>query len=638
VSYGGFPYGGVAYAASDVAEIPVQTEAILAVEWSPTTGALEEPVWVDISGDVRSWSTSRGRGRELERFQPGRATIVLNNRTRAYDSATNSNVRPMRRVRIRETINGVTYPIFDGYVDKWQLDYPDTGKDATATITATDGFKMFNRTELGRSVYDVEVLSDSPTLYWRLDETLNHPDGLTLQALNAGSLGSAGSRDYVGPPLRFGDQPLITNDAGGSVFTNQDTLGTSVFLSMGLVVPAATLDLFAVAPFVLEAWCIPLEDPPGTVLDDAVLFTDGDSSQMNLIYDNPGGTFAFAVANDAATAFTATSAVAQRNKRHHVVARFVSGEPLRLWVDGVLTSSAATTGAFTTSDTLEVLTAGSPGNNNWVGNASHMAVYVGANASAVDQSWVDRHFSAGSAPWQDDQPEDRIERVVDLTGWVAGTEIDPGNVALQSAEIADQTALEHVQKVGETEFGLTFMNREGKLRMVSRASQDTRTPVLAVLGDLSPEVGYTAITFDDGDTVIRNSATISRLNGVAQTDTDAGSITEFGRFQYTLDGLLHRLDSYSASYAGFIVDEYDQPRRRVVSIELGPPIAGQEAEVFAMMLGRELGDAVTVRNRPLGGGATFEQVCVIEGIEQSGTPKVRTARFILSPEFTGALF
>jgi hypothetical protein len=52
------------------------------------------------------------------------------------------------------------------------------------------------------------------------------------------------------------------------------------------------------------------------------------------------------------------------------------------------------------------------------------------------------------------------------------------------------------------------------------------------------------------------------------------------------------------------------------------------------MLGLRIGDAITVRNRPLGGGATFEQVSVVEGIEHSGEPKRRSTRFILSPEFT----
>ena len=152
------------------------------------------------------------------------------------------------------------------------------------------------------------------------------------------------------------------------------------------------------------------------------------------------------------------------------------------------------------------------------------------------------------------------------------------------------------------------------------------------------QVGYRSIRPDDGDEVIRNSATISRLNGVAQTATGA-TIDEFGRFQYTLDGLLHRLDSYSTSYAQFIVNEYENPRRRIVELTIGPPPDGEEDLYLPAMLGPELGDAITVTHTPQGLGSAFTQTCVVEGISHQSSPgKNRTTTFTLSPEFSGALF
>lgn len=641
MSYGGFPYGGVAYAASDVAEIPqADTEPALAVEVSFTTDALEAPVWVDITPDVRSWDTLRGRLRELERFQPGRATIVLANRERQYDSVYQDgpwygNLKPMRRVRIRETFNGVTYPTFDGFIDRWQLDYPDIGKDATATLIATDGFKILARAELGRSVYHETVLADSPSAYWPLDERLD--TGVDLQsALNHGTLGPAGNATYAGPPLRLGEQGLIVNDPGASIFTNQDTLGPSVFLRMGVDAPGS-LDVFGSAPFALECWCIPVEDPPGTVLDDAALWSDAGADALNVLFDVSAATFVAAVANDVGTSFIATSAVVDRVQRHHVVVRFVAGQTLQLWVDGVLTESGATTGTFALpvgDDLFFGNTGSSPGNNNWVGWLSQGAVYLGAAATAVNQDWVDVHYAAGTAPWQDDQPGERLDRVLDLAEWPAGLrQLDAGNVALQSATIEKQTALEHCQKVGETEFGLLFMSRDGNVRLIDRAAMLARVPAPAVFGDTAGEVGYRQFVPNDGDDTIRNRAVISRFNGVAQTTESPDSISEFGRFDYVLEGLLHRSDSYSQDYADLVVLEYQLPRRRVTTIGLGPAITGEEADLYPQMLGRELGDSIEVRNRPIGGGDVFEQICVIEGITHRGAPGgVRETTWALSPE------
>jgi hypothetical protein len=279
-----------------------------------------------------------------------------------------------------------------------------------------------------------------------------------------------------------------------------------------------------------------------------------------------------------------------------------------------------------------------PGQRNWRGTIQEVAIYTAA--AGVDPLPDDRiaaHYAAGSAPWQDDQPDDRIDRALDLAEWPDDLrEVDAGNVALQSAELG-VTALEHLQKVGETEFGLLFVDRTGKVRFIDRAAQFARMPDPAIFGDDTDEIGYTAFVPDDGDDVIRNRATISRLNGVAKSDEDAASVLEFGRFDYSLDGLLHRLDSFSEDYAGFVVAEYKDPRRRITALSLGPPVVGLEADLYPQMLGHDLGDAITVRNRPPGGGDPFEQVCVIEGIRHAGLPGgERTTTLILSPEFGGS--
>ena len=107
----------------------------------------------DISSSVRSMSTNRGRRRALERFGTGTASITLDNRDRSFDPTNTASpyynatvgvtgVVPSIPVVIRAIWDGVTYPIFRGFIDSWTFNYGDAGiGDATATISCSDAFK-----------------------------------------------------------------------------------------------------------------------------------------------------------------------------------------------------------------------------------------------------------------------------------------------------------------------------------------------------------------------------------------------------------------------------------------------------------------------------------------------------------------
>lgn len=657
MSYGGHPYGGVAYAASDVADIPQDdAEPILTVEVAFTTGALEDPVWVNVTSDVRSWDVTRGRTRELERMQPGRATVVLGNLSRQYDSAYApgphfGNLKPMRRIRIRETFNGTTFPTFDGFIDGWHLDYPGIGHDATATVVATDGFKILARTDLPRSVYYDTVEADVPPIWWRLGDNL---DKLQVgAALNQGTGGTTYDAPFVGSPA-LGAQSLIVNDDDEAMDIRAagSAAGTPM---MGLSVPTATLNLLVDEPvFSIEAWIrvvIPSSASGIYVQNLATVSRATEAStHMDLFWSADldtalNGRMVFRIdefGTGNVYAVTTPAASVQPSEIHHVVAVVEADGQMAIWLDGTryTTALAGATGtdvtgvAFGTGDFNVGFDGNSSlnANRNWSGTIDEFAVWfrdLGATRIAA-------HHEAGTHPWQDDQPGERAVRILDLSDWPASLrELDDGNVALQSATLGE-TALEHAQKVAETEFGLLLMSRAGEVRLVERAALFARVSQ-ATFGDDGAEIGYRAVTFNDGDEVIRNRATISRRNGVAKTDEDTASVDEFGRFDYVLDGLLHRLDSYSQNYADFIAAEYAEPRRRVTSLMLGPAAADKAAVLYPQMLGREMGEMITVKNRPPGGGAAFSQDCAIEGIHHAGTPKVRTATWILSPDFTGSL-
>lgn len=158
--------------------------------------------WTDISADVRSFSTGGGRQRQIERFGASTASIVLNNRSGDYDPANLSGpyvaagvtqVAPMRRVRIRATWAGITYNLFSGFADSWDVGYVGNS-DQTTTLQATDGFKVLGRFE-GIAGAPAGASEDSGARVHRILNNAGWPDSdrdidtgdSTLQATTLGS-------------------------------------------------------------------------------------------------------------------------------------------------------------------------------------------------------------------------------------------------------------------------------------------------------------------------------------------------------------------------------------------------------------------------------------------------------------------
>lgn len=119
----------------------------LIVEIAFLTDPAADPIWTDVSEHVRSVSTRRGTQRELERFEAGTATVVLDNRDgrftpRSAASPYYPNVVPMRRIRARALWQDTSYPILTGYIESWPVEYPAAGHDALVQVQAVDAFAV----------------------------------------------------------------------------------------------------------------------------------------------------------------------------------------------------------------------------------------------------------------------------------------------------------------------------------------------------------------------------------------------------------------------------------------------------------------------------------------------------------------
>lgn len=105
--------------------------------------------WFDITSYVSNVSISRGRSRELEKFDAGSFSISLRNETRAFDPLYTSSpfygyIVPKKRIRISS--GGVV--VFTGYVADWNLSYDISGS-SIANVTGFDAFSYLSNQILG---------------------------------------------------------------------------------------------------------------------------------------------------------------------------------------------------------------------------------------------------------------------------------------------------------------------------------------------------------------------------------------------------------------------------------------------------------------------------------------------------------
>lgn len=107
-----------------------------------TSFTLGGTLFYDVSQFLLGVQISRGKSRELDRYNAGQSSVLLDNRARTFDPLYTSSpyfgqIVPHREIRIKSNGSAVFY----GVVDDWNLDYSPTG-DNTASAFSSDGFTL----------------------------------------------------------------------------------------------------------------------------------------------------------------------------------------------------------------------------------------------------------------------------------------------------------------------------------------------------------------------------------------------------------------------------------------------------------------------------------------------------------------
>lgn len=235
----------------------------------------------------------------------------------------------------------------------------------------------------------------------------------------------------------------------------------------------------------------------------------------------------------------------------------------------------------------------------------------------------------------------RITRILDNAGWSASLRsIATGDVTLQASTL-NGNIMEELLITNESEVGELYMTGDGKVFFRNRnaINNDARsTTSNATFGDGGgSELPYTDLIFSNDDTQLVNRVIITRVGGSEQVAEDTASQNEFLVRSYERSDLLFNNDTAALNMAQWVLSLSSQPELRFEILEIMP--SGNDAtNLFPHALNRLIGDRITVRRRPPGGGDMIEQDAFIRGIEHEVTPAKWITRWTLQSTAAGGAF
>ena len=214
----------------------------------------------------------------------------------------------------------------------------------------------------------------------------------------------------------------------------------------------------------------------------------------------------------------------------------------------------------------------------------------------------------------------RINNILDSISWPATARlIDAGLTTLQADPGTARTSLGAMQTVTQSEYGAFFVNANGEFVFKDRntaVSSIGDTPT--VFEDAGAGIRYANAQWKLDDTLIFNSATVSRTGGSPMTASNAASIAKYFIHSYNLQDLLMETDAVALDYARAYVASRQETSIRCDAIELDLYTPNYDTGIVAA-LSLEFFDPITVSTTQPG-GSLLEDTLQIFGVANTITP------------------
>lgn len=551
-----------------------------------------------------------------------------------------------------------------GYVDSYEVQQAAGAQAVYRKISCHDAFKFFGIAGINSCGYPQQILSQSPTIYYRLtdisgaaralDSVTGHLNGALLglpPGVEFGIPGALIADSGTAANFAIGDEPTgfiadtttIIN-LGSGAFTISFWFATTVITDTGdshydeeaffeLLTPTlpsvdAPSLLMELIPFTVSGG--PLGPPP------TVLVTAGDGVM--------GHTIEFEVANPTWLDFGWHYMTLERDATGLIWSMTVDGvgQVLTDLIGGTggLAFTQTTVPAFSMNGMVTYIGATLQGTSTspvptYAGWMQEFAINVGANALTFAD--VLANFNLGRNVWINENAGQRIATVAQAIGWAGATDIDvadtiqlqPQTTQLASADPEQaQNGLDYMQKVEETEAGQLFMSRAGSLTFRSRHSgyKPPKTTPLFILSNRH-EIGtipYEDISPQYDDTLIYNQSELTRVGGspvIWPLPSSAKTQSQLEHFirTSTHDALMMDSDSTALGLAQFEVMKFSEARRRNRKIKISTSSADIDDMVIRMLADVNPTDRLQVRQfMPWATSTPIVTDGFVEGIEVTG--------------------
>ena len=214
----------------------------------------------------------------------------------------------------------------------------------------------------------------------------------------------------------------------------------------------------------------------------------------------------------------------------------------------------------------------------------------------------------------------RINEILDEIDWPASMrEIDFGQTTLQNDPGTPRTALGAMQTVANSEYGSLYVDFSGSFVFKDRLTATAtigETPT--VFADDGTGIPYANAMWKLDDTLIFNSAQVSRAGGSVQNASNQASIDKYFIHSFNAQDLLMQTDAVALDYARAYVASRAETTIRCDAIELDLYTPNYTTGIEAA-LGLDFFSPITViTTQP--GGSKLQKTLQIFGVSNIITP------------------
>jgi len=214
----------------------------------------------------------------------------------------------------------------------------------------------------------------------------------------------------------------------------------------------------------------------------------------------------------------------------------------------------------------------------------------------------------------------RINQILDEIDWPATMrDVDPGLTTMQADPGTPRTSFDAMTTVATSEYGALYVDTDGEFVFQDRSvTAGSIGGTVTTFNDNGTGIPYANANWKLDDTLIFNSAQITRAGGTPQTAINQPSIDKYFIHSYNNQNLLMQTDAVALDYAQAYVASRAETSVRCDSIELDLYTDNYNAGIIAALELDFFDPIRVVTTQP--GGSTLDKTLQIFGVQNNITP------------------